>query len=221
MSEFRTHRFDCNPKNGASYFLDDKLLHTDIHNIPKDGGSLQLKLWADGNKWWSGLPSKTDVHMHVRSIIAYFNTTSSLTNEKWIKRCAREGKQTPCKAVTSTQPKDKSPVDACKLDPKSCATVPTATVSSGITIVPLLPKVSSLPPTVMTTSSRCGFNIVSACQPTVITTTITPLVTIRPTSLADQNTPTAVVWEDNEGTPHFKVSGSILLAGLVLLFMLL
>ncbi|KAK5082146.1 hypothetical protein LTR05_007289 [Lithohypha guttulata] len=99
LNDFKVHRFDCNPVSGVDYYLDDKLMHNDHHNVPKEGGSLQLKLWADGNQWWSGIPSKTDVHLRVKSIIAYYNTTSSLTNLEWHNKCAREKKQ--CKAVTS------------------------------------------------------------------------------------------------------------------------
>lgn len=72
-------------------------MHTDTHNIPTAGGSLQLKLWADGNKWWSGMPSKTDTFLKVKSIIAYFNTTSSLTDKKWQETCAKE--KTQCEAT--------------------------------------------------------------------------------------------------------------------------
>lgn len=99
LDEYKTHRFDCDAVKGVRYYLDNKLMHTDTHNVPKAGGSLQLKLWADGNKWWSGLPSKTDVFLKVKSITAYYNTTGSLTNEKWTNRCAREKKQ--CQAVTA------------------------------------------------------------------------------------------------------------------------
>lgn len=113
MNEFRTHRFDCDPVEGIKYYMNDKLMHTDNHNLPKAGGSLQLKLWADGNKWWSGIPSKTDVHMRVKSIIAYYNTTSSLGNLEWDKRCKRE--QTQCIAVTST--KFLSPSDSADKQP--------------------------------------------------------------------------------------------------------
>lgn len=115
MNEFRTHRFDCDPVDGVKYYMNDKLMHTDNHNLPKAGGSLQLKLWADGNKWWSGTPSKTDVHMRVKSIIAYYNTTSSLNNLKWDKRCERE--KTQCVAVTSVKPVSPSnPVGGISLD---------------------------------------------------------------------------------------------------------
>lgn len=72
-------------------------MHTDDHNVPKAGGSLQLKLWADGNRWWSGMPSSTDTYLRVKNIVAYFNTTSSLTNEKWHAKCHKE--KTQCKAV--------------------------------------------------------------------------------------------------------------------------
>lgn len=98
LDSFKIHRFDCGPDKGVQYYLDDKLMHTNDHNTPKSGGSLQLKLWADGNKYWSGTPSRTDVHMRLKSIIAYYNTSSSLTDDEWHKTCALEKRQ--CTAVT-------------------------------------------------------------------------------------------------------------------------
>lgn len=80
-------------------------MHTDDHNVPKAGGSLQLKLWADGNKWWSGIPSSTDTYLRVKNIIAYYNTSSSLTNQQWHDKCHKEHKQ--CKAVMKLDDKKK------------------------------------------------------------------------------------------------------------------
>lgn len=97
FDEYKVHRFDCDVEEGVRYYLNDKLIHTDRHNVPRAGGSLQIKLWADGNKWWSGMPSKTDTFLKVKSVIAYFNTTSSLNNKEWHDRCNKEKKQ--CEAV--------------------------------------------------------------------------------------------------------------------------
>ena len=57
------------------------------------GGNLQMKLWADGNKWWSGHPSSTKVTMSVKSLIAYFNTsgTEDGTDKTWFEACRRAG----------------------------------------------------------------------------------------------------------------------------------
>lgn len=102
LDTFRTHRFDCDANKGVKYYLDDKLMHTDDHNTPRAGGSLQLKLWADGNKWWSGMPSTTDTFLRVKNIIAYYNTSTSLTNKEWHDQCHKERKQ--CKAVKKIDP---------------------------------------------------------------------------------------------------------------------
>ena len=75
LTEFRSHRFDCD-LSGARYYLDDELVHQDNRGPPSAGGTIQLKLWADGNRWWSGKPSTSDTYLHVRRIEAYFNTTS-------------------------------------------------------------------------------------------------------------------------------------------------
>lgn len=72
-------------------------MHTDDHNTPRAGGSLQLKLWADGNKWWSGIPSTTDTFLRVKNIIAYYNTSTSRTNKEWNDECQKE--KTQCKAA--------------------------------------------------------------------------------------------------------------------------
>ena len=75
MDTFQRTGFDCDV-SGSKYYLGDRIVHDDHRGVPKDGGSLQLKLWADGNKWWSGIPSTSDVYMHVRRIEAHFNITS-------------------------------------------------------------------------------------------------------------------------------------------------
>ena len=74
MDEYREHRFDWNDEK-VEYYLDGKFMHGDTRT-PNLGGNLQLKLWADGNMWWSGQPSKSPVTMSVQSIVAYFNVTS-------------------------------------------------------------------------------------------------------------------------------------------------
>ena len=78
-------------------------MHTDGRLVRKLGGNLQLKLWADGNKWWSGTPSSTTVKMYVKSIIAYFNTTGVMdgTDQAWFNTCEKAGgpsKDTVCEA---------------------------------------------------------------------------------------------------------------------------
>jgi hypothetical protein len=77
LSTLRLHRFDCHPQYGTKYYLDDKVVHVDSHNIPSSPGNVQLLLWADGNSFWSGKPSTTDVVMSVQSIEIYYNTSDS------------------------------------------------------------------------------------------------------------------------------------------------
>lgn len=89
MSAFREHRFDSSVY-GVNFFLDGNLVKTDNHSVPQDGGSVQFKLWADGNKWWSGIPSTTDVHLSIRSIIAYYNTSHS-QSVLWSRECNLAG----------------------------------------------------------------------------------------------------------------------------------
>lgn len=87
--KFQEYRFDCHPALGVDYYVDGKLIHSSSHNIPTQGGTLQVKLWADGNKWWSGTPSTTDVFMTIKSIVAYFNT--SIPDPNWVKECEAAG----------------------------------------------------------------------------------------------------------------------------------
>lgn len=101
ISIFHEYRFDCDSEDGVEYYLDSRLVHSDTHSMPKIGGNLQLKLWADGNKWWSGIPSKTDVILSVKSVKAFFNTTSSEAGKDvlWTKKChdaGGPGKTTTC-----------------------------------------------------------------------------------------------------------------------------
>ncbi|KIW87336.1 uncharacterized protein Z519_11972 [Cladophialophora bantiana CBS 173.52] len=94
---FREYRFDSHPELGVAYYVDGKLIHTNTDNVPDEGGNLQLKLWADGNKWWSGTPSTTDVFMIVESIVAYYNT--STLEPAWLDSCTAAGgpsKRTIC-----------------------------------------------------------------------------------------------------------------------------
>jgi hypothetical protein len=46
-----------------------------------------MKLWADGNKWWSGTASSTTVRMYVPFISAHFNTTT----DDWSEQCNNVG----------------------------------------------------------------------------------------------------------------------------------
>jgi hypothetical protein len=103
IEQFHEHRFDCDRDGGALFYLDGKLMQRDAHNVPKFGGNLQLKLWADGNKWWSGQPSSTTVTMSVKNVIAYFNTsgTEDGSDMAWFTNCANAGgpsDRTICKA---------------------------------------------------------------------------------------------------------------------------
>ena len=88
---FREYRFDSHPEFGVQYFVDGELVHTNTRNVPREGmgGSLQVKLWADGNGWWSGRASETDVLLTVKSIVAYFNTTTP--DPEWTEGCEAAG----------------------------------------------------------------------------------------------------------------------------------
>ncbi|OQV08052.1 hypothetical protein CLAIMM_12379 [Cladophialophora immunda] len=86
---FREYRFDSHPDLGVAYYVDGKLIHKNTDHVPKEGGNLQLKLWADGNKWWSGTPSTTDVFMTVASVVAYYNT--SIVDPRWLANCTAAG----------------------------------------------------------------------------------------------------------------------------------
>lgn len=88
---FREYRFDSHPDLGVRYYVDGNLIHTNTRNVPKEGagGSLQFKLWADGNEWWSGEPSTTDVFMTIKSIVAYYNTSTA--DPEWARRCDTAG----------------------------------------------------------------------------------------------------------------------------------
>lgn len=112
---FHEHRFDCDRAGGAKFYLDGKLMQVDAHNIPKFGGSIQLKLWADGNKWWSGNPSSTTVTMSVKSIIAYFNTsgTEDGSDTDWFHACSQAGgpsNDTICEAYAEVGKLDNLPI---------------------------------------------------------------------------------------------------------------
>ncbi|KAJ9611764.1 hypothetical protein H2200_004948 [Cladophialophora chaetospira] len=75
---FCEYRFDSHPDLGVRYFVDGELVHTNTRNVPSEGmgGSLQFKIWADNNRWWSGTPSTTDVLLSIQTIVAYFNTST-------------------------------------------------------------------------------------------------------------------------------------------------
>lgn len=90
---FHEYRFDCHPDLGVDYYVDGKHVHSNDHNVPSQGGTLQVKLWADGNKWWSGRPSTSDVFMTIKSIVAYYNT--SRPDAKWLEGCDAAGGPSP------------------------------------------------------------------------------------------------------------------------------
>lgn len=100
LEDFHEYRFDCHPRRGVDYYIDGRLVHSNEHNIPSAGGNLQMKLWADGNKWWSGTPSTTEVRMTIKKIIAYYNITGPDT--EWAAACKDAGGpsyRTTCIAV--------------------------------------------------------------------------------------------------------------------------
>lgn len=108
LESFHEYRIDCNPRDGVKFFLDNTLKHKTAHNTPNVGGNLQLKLWADGNNWWSGVPSTTDVYMIVKSIIAYYNTsgTHSQSDKAWLQTChaaGGPGEKTICKGKLNSR----------------------------------------------------------------------------------------------------------------------
>lgn len=98
LDTFRTHRFDCD-HSGSRYFLDDHMVHEDHRGGPREGGSLQLKLWADGNKWWSGIPSRTDTFLHIRKLEAYFNVTTQ-EDRSCDKPCLQKGPVSPIESTS-------------------------------------------------------------------------------------------------------------------------
>lgn len=115
LDEFHEHRFDSTRAGGSRYYIDGHLMHKDSRLVQKLGGNLQLKLWADGNKWWSGTPSSTTVTMSVKSIIAYFNTTGTAdgTNQDWFETCDNAGgpsKDTVCEAYAEVGRDDDLPI---------------------------------------------------------------------------------------------------------------
>ncbi len=90
LGNFHQHRFDCHPQHGILYYLDDQSMHVDNRNLPSSPGNVQLILWADGNQWWSGKPSTTDVIMSIKNIEMYYNTTGKETTE-WLEACEEAG----------------------------------------------------------------------------------------------------------------------------------
>jgi hypothetical protein len=96
-NQFHEYRFDSHPTRGASFYVDGELAHESSHNIPTLGGRLHVNLWADGNNGWAGMPSTTDVFLSMKSIIAYYNTSSP--DAEWAEACNGAGgpsKQTIC-----------------------------------------------------------------------------------------------------------------------------
>jgi hypothetical protein len=118
-------------------------MQVDAHNIPKFAGSLQLKLWADGNKWWSGLPSTTTVTMSVKSVIAYFNTsgTEDGNDKQWFNACTQAGgpsDETICEAYAEPGKNDNLPLAASGVPPAQTSTTPdVATIGPGPTQRPM------------------------------------------------------------------------------------
>ena len=117
LERFHEHRFDVATDTDVQYMLDGKVMHSDPHHTPTHdmGGNLQMKLWSDGNRWWSGYPSSTDVTMSIKSIIAYYNTSSPETsaNKAWMDTCAKAGgpsKDTICRAFAKAGKNDDMPL---------------------------------------------------------------------------------------------------------------
>lgn len=65
-------------------------MHSDPHNPALSPGSIQLMLWANGNNYWSGRPSITDVFMSVKQIALYYNTTGDVKHCGEAEICAHD-----------------------------------------------------------------------------------------------------------------------------------
>ena len=117
LKRFHEHRFDVATDTDVQYMLDGKVMHSDSHHTPTHdmGGNLQMKLWADGNRWWSGYPSSTDVTMSIKSIVVYYNTSSPETsaNKAWTDACNKAGgpsQDTICRAFAKGGKNDDIPL---------------------------------------------------------------------------------------------------------------
>jgi len=87
---FDMHRFDIAPK-GIRYYRNGIMQHQNNHSIPSLSGTFQAAFWSNGDNFWSGQVSTTDVFMALRSIKAYYNSTNAQENIAFFEQCERVG----------------------------------------------------------------------------------------------------------------------------------
>ncbi|KAG6005494.1 hypothetical protein E4U21_007888 [Claviceps maximensis] len=89
-SAFHEYRFDYLPGRVIFYADGRVLAEMGGERIPSSGGHLILQHWSNGNKLWSGGPPSSDAVVLVRSVQAYFNSSTPQKDAAWNDICSRE-----------------------------------------------------------------------------------------------------------------------------------
>ena len=83
---FHEYRFDWSP-DAVKFYADGVLLQTMNKSIPTSPGHITISHWSNGDPRWSGGPPEEDAITTISYFKAYFNTSSSLRQQDWEKRC--------------------------------------------------------------------------------------------------------------------------------------
>ncbi|KAG6033604.1 hypothetical protein E4U41_006866 [Claviceps citrina] len=103
---FHEYRFDYLPGR-VSFYADGRFL-ADMRGeqVPSSGGHVILQHWSNGNALWSGGPPSSDAVLLVRSVEAYFNSSSAQKGKEWDDRCSGDiggkGREKTCRVPSET-----------------------------------------------------------------------------------------------------------------------
>ncbi|KAI9842813.1 MAG: hypothetical protein M1837_006916 [Sclerophora amabilis] len=74
-TEYQEQRFDWS-ESKATFYQDHREVWQTDKEVPEVSGTMRLNIWANNNSF-SGMPSSTNVTTYVKSLLLYYNTTSS------------------------------------------------------------------------------------------------------------------------------------------------
>ncbi|KAG5983083.1 hypothetical protein E4U55_000839 [Claviceps digitariae] len=102
-SAFHEYRFDYLPGRVLFYADGHSLAEMGGEWVPSSGGHLILQHWSNGNTLWSGGPPSSDAVVLVRSVMAYFNSSTAQKDATWNDICSSgEKREQMCQVANKT-----------------------------------------------------------------------------------------------------------------------
>ncbi|KAG6009562.1 hypothetical protein E4U43_008701 [Claviceps pusilla] len=105
-SAFHEYRFDYLPGRVIFYADGHVLAEMGGEWVPSSAGHLILQHWSNGNTLWSGGPPSSDAVVLVKSVRAYFNSSTAQEDATWNDACSSGEKRGKTCQVANTTVED-------------------------------------------------------------------------------------------------------------------